>query len=115
MQILGLQRLTFGVDDVEIARTFLRDWNLKCVLSTDKQGLLVTQECAEVEICENGALELPRTVRADCGLRENIWSVADAASLSAIEASLGRICDVVRSGDVLRAADRIGFSIAVTT
>lgn len=114
VQILGLQRLTFGVDDVEIAHNFLRDWNLKCISSTDKHSLFVTQEGAEVEICVSGAQELSGAVHADCSLREIVWAVADAASLSAIEASLGRICDVVRRGDVLRAYDPTGFSVAFT-
>lgn len=114
MKILGLQRLTFGVEDVGIARNFLRDWNLKGVIDTDKHGLFVTQEGAEVEIRANGAEGLPEAVHADCGLREIMWAVADAASLSAIEVSLKRRCDVVWHDDVLRAYDPTGFSIAFT-
>lgn len=114
VQILGLQRLTFGVDDVETAHNFLRDWNLRCISSSDKRSLFATQEGAEIELHVSDAEELPGAVHADCGLREIVWAVADAASLYAIEASLAKFCDVVWHDDVLRAHDPTGFSVAFT-
>jgi catechol 2,3-dioxygenase-like lactoylglutathione lyase family enzyme len=113
MNILGLESLVFGVEDMPAGRQYLLDYGL-----------------AERDVCAAGAAfeaadgtsvvlrhasdpSLPAANAPAPNLRETLYGVADAATLEAIGAELTTDREVTRdAGGTLHTLDDGGFAIA---
>lgn len=108
MNILGLDALVFGVDDLAACRQYLLDYGL-----TDAgNGRFEALDGTAVEIHAKDDPSLPPALGTASLLRETVYGVADSATLDAIEHELRRDREVTRRGGVLRAVDDMGFALA---
>ena len=77
MKLTGLERLVFGVEDMDLCAKFWRDRGLKTVIESPHRGVFETAEKAQVEIRPINDPELPPAVINGSTLREIVWSAED--------------------------------------
>ena len=106
MNILGPDALVFGVDDVAACTQYLTDSGLKPVGS----GRFEALDGTFIVIAHQSDTSLPAGMGTASMLRKTIYGVADAATLDAIAAELGRDRAVLRLPDgSLQTHDDMGF------
>lgn len=69
MSIVGIDSITYGVEDVELCRRFFRDWGLK----ETSPGDFVCLNGCEVKVRAKDDASLPPAMEAGSTLREVIW------------------------------------------
>ncbi len=115
MNILGLDNLVFGVDDLAASRQYLLDYGLHEVgfdpvaggsfAALDGTGITIRRSY------DPGLPPLPPGAHSPC-LRETIYGVDSAETLAALQAELAKDRPAERGADgVLRAVDDGGFAI----
>jgi catechol 2,3-dioxygenase-like lactoylglutathione lyase family enzyme len=110
MNILGLESLVFGVDDVAGCMQFAIDYGLKPVNASAAGGWFEALDGTGIDIAARDAAHLPPSTSTTSMLRKTIYGVADRATLEAIAAELGRDRPVRRLADgSLEAEDDMGF------
>jgi catechol 2,3-dioxygenase-like lactoylglutathione lyase family enzyme len=108
MNIIGLDALVFGVDDIDACSQYLADYGL----ASAGDGRFEALDGTAIVIRARADRSLPPGPGTASMLRETVYGVADAATLDAIEAELARDRTVTRLGGVLRCADDMGFALA---
>lgn len=108
MNIIGLDALVFGVDDLDACSRYLTDYGLAQV----GNGRFEALDGTAVVLRAKDDPSLPAGFDTANMLRETVYGVADVATLDAIEAEMRRDRPVTRSGGVLRCADDMGFALA---
>lgn len=108
MNIIGLDALVFGVDDVPACHQYLIDYGLTDV----GQGRYEALDGTAVVVRSKDDPTLPAGLGTASMLRETVYGVADAATLDAIAKELARDREVSREGGVLRVRDDMGFALA---
>src|SRR6476469_6174053 len=88
MNVLGIDEITYGADDLPLCRRFLSDWGLALV--EEREDLLVfeTMNGCRVVVRPSGAPELPAAIEAGPTLREVVWGVKDEESVRRLAESL---------------------------
>lgn len=106
MNITGLDALVFGVDDLAASSQFLLDYGL-----TDKgQGRFEALDGSAVQILQREDPALPSALPTRTMLRKTLYGVADAATVTAIAAELGRDREVRHLPDgSIETTDDLGF------
>ena len=108
MNIVGLDELLFGVDDVAACSRYLVDYGLKDVGAGRYEAL----DGTAIVLRHKDDTSLPLGMGTASMLRETVHGVADSAVLDAIEAELRSDREVTRKAGVLRCVDDAGFPIA---
>ena len=108
MNIIGLDALVFGVDDVAACNRYLVDYGLRDV----GDGRFEALDGTAAVIRRADDPSLPPALGTASMLRETVYGVADAATLDAIEAELKRDRAITRANGVLRCVDDMGFALA---
>ena len=108
MNIIGLDALVFGVDDVAACNRYLVDYGLKDVGGGRFEALDGT--ATVIRRADDPAL--PPALGTASMLRETVYGVADVKTLDAIEAELKRDRAITRADGVLRCVDDMGFALA---
>lgn len=86
MSIEGIDRVTYGVEDLDACKRFFLDWGLRLVRE-DASGLdFESLNGCEIFVRKTGDAALPPAVEAGPTLREVIWGVTDEADLAALGA-----------------------------
>jgi catechol 2,3-dioxygenase-like lactoylglutathione lyase family enzyme len=88
MAITGIDRVTFGVEDVDAARRFFADFGLAERAAEGGGAAFTTQDGGEVHIRPLSAPDLPPAFEPGSTLREVIWGCADEQALAETVASL---------------------------
>lgn len=110
MNITNLECLEFGVDDVEGAIQFATDYGLTRVPAAQATARMEAMDGTAIEISPRSAPHLPPGFDNPNTLRKTTYGVADAATLAAIAAELGkdRAVRTLPDGSI-EAADDMGF------
>jgi len=112
MNIIGPDALVFGVDDIAACSQFLIDYGLKPVGADATGGRFEALDGTAVVIRAANDPALPPGLGTTSQLRETVYGVADAATLDAIAAELGRDRPVERHADgSLSSHDDMGFAL----
>jgi catechol 2,3-dioxygenase-like lactoylglutathione lyase family enzyme len=108
MKIIGLDALVFGVDDLAGCRQYLLDYGL-----TDAGGgRFEALDGTAIVIAADNSAALPPSPNPGCRLRKTVFGVADAATVKAIEAELGKDREVRRLADgSIESVDDDGFAL----
>lgn len=113
MNIIGLDSLVFGVEDMVTARQYLLDYGLKEVESGAAGGTYEALDGTSVVLRHAADASLPPSNAPSPNLRETLYDVADAATLAAIGANLSTDREVRRDAEgTLHCVDDAGFAIA---
>jgi catechol 2,3-dioxygenase-like lactoylglutathione lyase family enzyme len=112
MKITNLECLEFGVDDVEGAIQFSTDYGLQRVPSSPAAARMEAQDGTAIEISHRSAAHLAPAFDNPNTLRKTTYGVADAATLAAIAAELGKDRSVRTLPDgAIEAQDDMGFTL----
>lgn len=110
MNIIGLDVLVFGVDDVDACARYLIDYGLEPVGAGPAGGRYEAMDGTAVVIAHRDDPSLPAPLPTGSMLRKTTYGVADVAALEAIADELGRDREVKRLPDgSIEAADDMGF------
>lgn len=112
MNIIGLDALVFGVDDVAGTTKYLTDYGLTPVNANAAGGRFEALDGSGIVIAHLDDASLPAPLPTGNMLRKMVYGVADQATLDAIEKELGKDRDVRRLADgSLEAKDDNGFML----
>jgi catechol 2,3-dioxygenase-like lactoylglutathione lyase family enzyme len=113
MDIVGVDTAVFGVDDLEAARRFCRDYGFKETEHGAAGASFEALDGTGVMLRHSSDSALPRAPVAGSTGRETIWGVRDKAALERIGAELSSDRQVRRdSAGVLHTTDDEGLAIA---
>ncbi|TXH68329.1 MAG: glyoxalase [Thiothrix sp.] len=88
MAITGIDRITYGVEDMASAQRFFTDWGLKPLTTEAEHLLFSTQDGSQIEVCKLDNPELAPAFETGSTLREVIWGVESQADVDALVAKL---------------------------
>jgi len=112
MNIIGPDRLVFGVDDVSACTQYLTDYGLKPVSVTDKGGYFEALDGTGIEIRDKDDPGLPPALGTASMLRETVYGVDDRVTLDALVAELGSDRELTRHADgSFSTFDDLGFGL----
>jgi catechol 2,3-dioxygenase-like lactoylglutathione lyase family enzyme len=110
MNIIGPDTLVFGVDDVAATTQYLVDYGLTPVGVTAVGGRFEALDGTALVIADKADPTLPPALASGNALRKTVYGVADAATLAAIAAELGKDREVKRLPDgSIESTDDLGF------
>ena len=113
MDILGVDTAILGIEDLEAAQRFCRDFGLKEIEGGAAGSTFLTQDGTGVTLRRASDAALPPTMLRGSTCRETVWGVRDQKCLEQIGAELSRDRQVQRDASgVLHTADDDGFPIA---
>ncbi len=112
MSILGIDRITYGVEDVAKCRQFFLDWGLKLVREDDGALNFETMNGCEVLVRRADDPRLPAAIEPGSTLREVIWGVDGSADLDGLRSSLGAGAEWGPSEGTLHTTDPNGLALA---
>jgi catechol 2,3-dioxygenase-like lactoylglutathione lyase family enzyme len=111
--IIGIERLVYGVDDVETSTRFFRDFGLAELEGADGREFGLVNG-ARVVVRPLGDTALPQGGSiAGQGVREVIWGVDTPAALEALRARLEAVVDVSWDGELLRFVTPFGVPMGL--
>ncbi|WP_343592264.1 VOC family protein [Paracidovorax wautersii] len=108
MNIIGLDALVFGVEDLAACGQYLIDYGLRDA----GHGRFEALDGTAVVIRAQDDPSLPPAMGTASLLRETVYGVADEATLQAIASELSKDRPVTQEGGVVRAQDDLGFALA---
>ena len=113
MSILGIDRITYGADDLAACRKFFLDWGLT-LDRADATGLFFTTlNGCEVVVRPIDDPDLPAPFEDGPTMREVIWGVDSAADLDRLRPVLAALPGFSDSDGTLRAIDPNGVGIGL--
>jgi catechol 2,3-dioxygenase-like lactoylglutathione lyase family enzyme len=107
--IEGIDRITYGVDDIAACKRFFLDWGLHLVRENDAGLDFESLNGCEVNIRKADDPSLPRAMEPGPTLREVIWGVTGEADLEALRQALSRQSDFQERQGVLSCTDPNGI------
>ena len=112
MNIVGLDALVFGVDDVAACTQYLRDYGLDAIGVNAQGGRFEALDGSCVVIAHKDDATLPPPLGTASMLRKTIYGVADAQALEAVATELGKDRNVRRLPDgSIESVDDMGFTL----
>jgi len=111
MSILGIDRITYGVEDVAKCRRFFLDWGLKLVRESDTSLDFETLNGCEVHVRHAEDATLPPAIENGSTLREVVWGVERTDDLERVRRALGAGSHYAERFGTLHAADPNGLAL----
>jgi catechol 2,3-dioxygenase-like lactoylglutathione lyase family enzyme len=90
MNVLGIDEITYGADDLPTCRRFFEDWGLALVDEAPDQLVFETLNGCRVIVATSDRPGLPPAIESGPTLREVVWGLADAADLDHAATALHR-------------------------
>jgi len=111
MSILGIDRITYGVEDVAKCRRFFLDWGLKLVRESDASLDFETLNGCEVHLRHVEDATLPPAIENGPTVREVVWGVERTDDLDRLRRALGTEGHYAERFGTLHAADPNGLAL----
>ncbi|MGE0747423.1 MAG: VOC family protein, partial [Rhodospirillales bacterium] len=112
MDFVGIDRVVYGVTDMEKAVRFFADWGLKRVKGAKGATTFETVNKSEVVLKPADAPDLPAPIEPGSTVREVIWGVRKKRQLEKLAESLAKEGKVSEDKDgTLHATDPMGLGI----
>ena len=112
MNIIGLDSVIFGTDDVEICNQYFTDFGLIVDHSDKEGGCFKALDGTSVAIRQKDDPSLPPPLPTGATLRKTVYGVADQQTVEDIAAELSKDREVKRFDDgSIEAVDDLGFAL----
>ena len=92
MAVKGIDRIVYGVEDMENCRRFFADWGLKEISASEGEACFETLDGSEVGLRPADATNGAPPIEPGSTLREIIWGVDGASDLEHLADKLA-VCD----------------------
>lgn len=117
MNILGIEKLIFGVNDLDASVRFMQDFGLNEVETQGSARYFEALDGSGILVAAADDASLPQKIESISQLRKIIYAVADQAALNTIQAELAkdRSVNVLADGSLETRDDaglNIGFQIS---
>jgi catechol 2,3-dioxygenase-like lactoylglutathione lyase family enzyme len=113
MAFVGIDAVTYGVNDVEKGTRCFVSFGLRKVKGGKEEAILETQDGSRVIIKKRNAKGLPKAFETGNTIRELTWGVSSKADLVKIRKELSKDREVTVDADgTLHSYDDIGLGIA---
>ena len=99
MNIVGLDELVFGVNDLDACKQYLLDYGLKPVSRSERGMRFEALDGTAVTVRPADDPNLPPALGPAASLRETVYGVADEGTLKSIAVELGKDREVHRGSD----------------
>jgi catechol-2,3-dioxygenase len=111
MDVLGIDEITFGAEDLALCKRFYDDWGLTLV--EESAGALVyeSQNGCRVVIKPADAADLPPAFEQGSTLREVVWGVSSADVLDRFRARMANLPGFVDQGERIGCTDPNGMAV----
>lgn len=111
MNISGIDRVTYGVEDIEMARRFFVDWGLALV--NEQTGVLCfeTLDGSEVVVRAENDPTLAPAIEPGSTLREVVWGVPHKKALKELSSKLSQLPNFEDQDDFLACRDPTGLQL----
>ncbi|WP_414441419.1 VOC family protein [Burkholderia sp. 22PA0106] len=113
MTILGIEQITYGVDDLDTCRRFFSDWGMREVAHDAGRGRFETLNGCTVLAVKADDPSLPPAFEAGPTLREVTWGVANAADLALYRERLAGAPGYYATDAAVGCTDPAGMAIRV--
>lgn len=94
MSLIGIEKLVFGVDDLDLCKKFWRDFGLTEVEDSTEHAIFACASNAKVEVRDTNDPVLPPPVIDGPGVREIVWAADSLKSVADIANELSKDRDV---------------------
>ena len=111
MSILGIDEITYGVEDRATCRRFFTDWGLSLTEESDRRSVFETRNGCRVVVADASAHDLPRAFEAGSTMREVVWGVEDEQDLKFLRAVLVKADGFVEGDGRVGCTDPNGMAI----
>lgn len=111
MDVLGIDEITYGADDLPLCKRFFADWGMELLEEGD--GLLVfqTMNGCRVIVRRSDDPALPPAIEAGPTLREVVWGVSGADVLARFAARIAGLPGYINHGERLGCTDPNGLAV----
>ena len=113
MNLLGIDEITFGAQDLARCRQFFLDWGLALVHEEDTRLVFECLNGCRVVVAHSDRADVPAGTEPDPTLREVVWSVADAQALNTLRARLRNEPGFVDTPERIGCTDPNGLAVRV--
>lgn len=114
MAFMGIDSVTFGVENMVEARRFLQDWGVREVSASQHELAFETQDGTQIIVKPHDAPDLPPAIEPGNTVREVVWGAASASDLAESVARLEATGDVeVLADGTRRVFDPNGLAIGM--
>jgi catechol 2,3-dioxygenase-like lactoylglutathione lyase family enzyme len=113
MTIMRVERVVYGVADLDDCTRFFRDFGLQRAAGDGRGSRLTTQTGQTVELRPLDDPSLPPAVEDGSTIREIVWGVDDSEALEKLAEELGTDRKVVTSGAEAHTVDESGFGVGL--
>lgn len=113
MTILGIEQITYGVEDLDACRRFFSDWGMREVAHGASEARFETLNGCTVLAVRADDPALPPAFEAGSTLREVTWGVATAAELDGYRERLAGAQGYYSNADAVGCIDPNGMAIRV--
>jgi catechol 2,3-dioxygenase-like lactoylglutathione lyase family enzyme len=99
LAIIGIESLTYGVDDVAVCTKFFEDFGLPLISRTATVTTFRLEEGSKVVLRHRDDPALPKSAVEGTGVREVVWGVDFPEDLESLAADLGSDRELTRDSD----------------
>jgi catechol-2,3-dioxygenase len=111
MSVLGIDRITYGSDDITKSRQFFLDWGLKLVNESSETLDFETLNGCQVWVRRSNDTSLPPAFEAGPTLREVVWGVESQADIESLRKTLASAPMFALTGATVSCQDPNGLGV----
>ncbi|WP_324710652.1 VOC family protein [Pseudomonas citronellolis] len=111
MSVLGIDEITYGVEDLPRCRRFFEDWGLSLVDERTDQVVFETLNGCRVVVAALDKPGLPPAIEPGSTVREVVWGVASADDLALYASRIATAPGFVEGGGRIGCTDPNGLAI----
>lgn len=111
VNVLGIDEITYGADDLPNCRRFFLDWGLALFADTPERLTFESLNGCRVVVCRSDAAALPAAIESGPSLREVVWGVASNADLDACAKRIGGHVGFVSGNGRVGCTDPNGLAV----
>src|SRR5450830_1358026 len=111
MDVLGIDEITYGADDLPKCKQFFLDWGMTLVQETEDALVFASQNGCRVIVRSSADASLPPAIEAGSTLREVVWGVSAADVLEKFAGRIKELPGYVNTGARVGCTDPNGLAV----
>lgn len=111
MDVLGIDEITYGADDLPLCKRFFSDWGMALMQESDQVLIFETQNGCRVVIKASESSDLPPAIESGPTLREVVWGVSSAEVLERFALRLKDAPGYINQGTRIGCMDPNGLAV----